>query len=195
MENSNASENSGLQTGIRWCYWGGLFDRQSDCWFTVCSLGASPGCLCKSVYKGQMPNVGNPNIEAAKTYVLCFNAFGVQESSVTKTPLWSGEHLTAARVTAAKQIPRKNTFHSEKQIPPADQAKLSDYLGQHYDRGHMSPDDDMPDAVSQFQSFSLANMVPQKSCNNEIVWKAIETSVRNYTLAHSEVYVVTGPNL
>ena len=57
----------------------------------------------------------------------------------------------------------------------------------------MSPDDDMPNTTSQYQSFSLANMVPQNSCNNEIIWKAIETLVRNYVLANGNVYVVTGP--
>ena len=124
--------------------------------------------------------------------MLCKTQYGVLDSSVTKTPLWSAEHLTADRVNSAKNIKRKNEFHPEPLIPFEDRATLADYLGSGYDRGHMSPDKDMPDALSMHESFSLANMVPQNPCNNEIIWAAIEGSVRKYALT-TDVYVVTGP--
>lgn len=124
---------------------------------------------------------------------VCFHEFGVVVSNLTKTPLWSGEHLTRDRIEAAKKLHRDNTFHSEKAIERADRATLGDYRGSHYDRGHMTPEDDMGTMQAQFESFSLANMVPQDACNNEIIWKAIENSVRNYVLEHGDVYVVTGP--
>jgi endonuclease G len=155
----------------------------------------APDACSSQFYQGQMPDVAPAAIldQPDRNHVLCFSQFGVEESGLTKTPLWSAEHLTADRVNAAKQLRRKNTFHAEPQIPEDDRAVLSDYKGAHYDRGHMSPDDDMPDTTSMHESFSLSNMVPQDPCNNEIIWKAIETSVRNYVLEHHDVYVVTGP--
>jgi endonuclease G len=126
-------------------------------------------------------------------YTLCYTQFGLQNSAITKTPLWSAEHLTSNRIKAAQLLKRKNTFHAEPLIAVPDRATLADYLRSGYDRGHMSPDKDQPDALSMYESFSLANMVPQNPCNNEIIWAAIEESVRNYVLTSGEVYVVTGP--
>ncbi len=168
----------------------------------VSTLAAPAPAACQDqFYQGQMPDVkpvglvqqAVDGLVVNRNHVICFSKFGVMESGLTKTPLWSAEHLTADRVNAAKQLKRKNTFHTEARLPAEDRAELSDFKGTHYDRGHMSPDDDMPDVQSMHESFSLANMVPQDSCNNEIIWKAIETGVRNYVLAHDDVYVVTGP--
>lgn len=137
----------------------------------------------------KMPNTATTD----KTYQICFTKFATLNSSVTKTPLWSAEHLTQDRIKSAKTLIRKNTFHPEPLLPVQDRASLTDYLSNGYDRGHMSPDADMPDALSMHESFSLANMVPQHPCNNEIIWKNIEISVREYVLSVGEVYVLTGP--
>jgi endonuclease G len=51
----------------------------------------------------------------------------------------------------------------------------------------------MSKITAQFQSFSLANMIPQHPCNNEVLWETIESGVRAFVLARNEVYVVTGP--
>ena len=158
---------------------------------------------CKEQFAGPPPSIVTGgkidvrfgvSVSHVKNYYICFSQYGVLNSSVTKTPLWSAENLTPERVRQAKALHRENKFHSEKLIADkGDRASLSDYLGSKKDRGHMSPDDDMGDMDAQFESFSLANMVPQHPCNNEIIWKAIETSVRNYVMAHGNVYVVTGP--
>jgi endonuclease G len=57
----------------------------------------------------------------------------------------------------------------------------------------MTPAGDEPDATSQKQSFSLANMVPQSHVLNTGKWERIETTVRNMATSDGEVYVVTGP--
>ena len=57
----------------------------------------------------------------------------------------------------------------------------------------MSPSGDMPDLSSQQESFSLANIIPQSPCNNEVIWEQIESAVRGYVSAGNEVFVVTGP--
>jgi endonuclease G len=169
--------------------------------FTHIAFGAQAPQACETqFYNKQMPDYdsamwrGNdPSQPPEQVYTLCYTQIGLQNSARTKTPLWSAEYLTSDRIKAAKLLKRKNTFHAEPLITIQDRAVLADYLGSGYDRGHMSPDKDQPDALSMYESFSLANMVPQNPCNNEIVWAAIEESVRNYVLTNGEVYVVTGP--
>lgn len=161
------------------------------CFAHAAHSAPAPEACQDQFYNHQTPDTTSTN--GAKLYPLCFTQFGVLDSSITKTPLWSGEHLTADRIKAAKEIKRKDEFHPEPNISFVDRATLADYLGSGFDRGHMSPDKDMPDALSMHESFSLANMVPQNSCNNEIIWAAIEGSVRKYVLENNEVYVITGP--
>jgi endonuclease G len=153
-------------------------------------------------YNKEMPDYdlavmqGNdPSKSPDQIYTICFSQFGLQNSVRYKIPLWSAEHLTQDRLIAAKTIKRKDQFHPEITMPVDDRASLADYVGKGYDRGHMSPDADMPDALSMYESFTLANMVPQHPCNNEIIWKNIEISVRSYVRANGEVYVITGPIL
>ena len=43
----------------------------------------------------------------------------------------------------------------------------------------MSPSGDMATPQARYQSFSLANMIPQQPCNNEVVWEGIESAVRD----------------
>ena len=58
----------------------------------------------------------------------------------------------------------------------------------------MAPNADMPNKTSQFDSFSLANMVPQAPKNNQEVWRKLEEATRAIVTKHqTDVYVVTGP--
>lgn len=128
---------------------------------------------------------------------LCFGQFATLYSHAKRTPVWSAEHLTTARLQAASALKRPNPgpFHTEDGVPKDARANLVDYhsASDTFDRGHMAPNGDMPDADAQYSSFSLANMVPQQACNNELIWEEIETSVRNLAKSDGEVYVVTGP--
>lgn len=124
---------------------------------------------------------------------LCFDGYAVEHSGLTRTPLWSAEHLTAAAVEAARALPRQGRFHAEPRLPDGQSAQLSDYIRSGYDRGHMSPNGDMPTAEAQQQSFSLANMVPQAPQLNRGLWEGIESAVRTWAIRSGEVYVVTGP--
>jgi endonuclease G len=114
---------------------------------------------------------------------------------VTRTPLWSAEHLTRDRLEGAEALkrPRGNAFHAEPRLSKSERAELKDYARSGYDRGHMSPNGDMSTPKAQHESFSLANMVPQHPCNNEVVWEGIESAVRDLAAKEGELYVVTGP--
>jgi endonuclease G len=130
---------------------------------------------------------------SARTQQLCFKLFSVMESGVTRTPLWSAEHLEAANLAAAQQLSRENSFHPEERLPAGQRAELSDYARSGFDRGHMAPNGDMPDRESQHDSFSLANMVPQNGENNRHLWASIEGAVRKMARREGDLYVVTGP--
>lgn len=115
-------------------------------------------------------------------------------SGVTRTPLWSAEHLTSFSLTAAGQTPRRNTFHAEALLARGPRAELSDYTGSGYDRGHMTPSGDMPDAQSQQESFSLVNVVPQAPRLNRGLWEGIEAALRTMVRQQGgDLFVVTGP--
>lgn len=141
---------------------------------------------------GQAPNLLNPRL-ATGTRALCFQAFAVLHSALTRTPLYSAEHLTADRIDAARGMARTGEFHAETALPPDGRADLADYARSGFDRGHMSPSGDMPDMAAQQESFSLANMVPQAPRLNRGLWEGIESAVRTLAERRGELYVVTGP--
>ena len=148
---------------------------------------------CPSHYfDGRLPEIGNRKMSASTTE-LCYGVFGVMHSGVTRTPLWSAEHLTADNIAAAKTLSRENSFHAEPRLPASARAELDDYERSGYDRGHMAPNGDMPDRQSQRDSFTLANMVPQDSRNNRYVWAGIEGAVRKMAKKEGDLYVITGP--
>jgi endonuclease G len=141
---------------------------------------------------GRAPQIVNPKL-APNTRALCFNVFGVMHSGITRTPLWSAEHLRAGNIEAAQDLSREDSFHAETRLPPAQRAELADYARSGFDRGHMAPNGDMPDRGSQRDSFSLANIVPQDGENNRHTWAAIEGAVRGMAKKEGDLYVITGP--
>ncbi len=130
---------------------------------------------------------------AEKTRSLCFKGFAVLHSGVSRTPLWSAEFLTAERVGQARMVKRKNAYHEETQLPFWHRAELEDYVRSGFDRGHLSPSGDMATDQEQYESFSLANIIPQHRKNNQILWEGIEYSTRELVFERGDLYVVTGP--
>ncbi|GGC59045.1 DNA/RNA non-specific endonuclease [Undibacterium terreum] len=127
------------------------------------------------------------------TRELCYEAFAVMHSGLTRTPLWSAEHLQRKNLERAQELSRENNFHPENELPVAQRAELSDYARTGFDRGHLSPNGDMPTRSAQYESFSLANMIPQNPDSNRNIWEGIEASVRRLAKAEGDLYVVTGP--
>ncbi len=172
-----------------------LIQRSVTAAALLCGLfsAAAMAGECPSHYvDGRLPEIRNAKMSAATTE-LCYGVFGVMHSGITRTPLWSAEHLTADNIKAAKDLSRENTFHTETRLPPFARAELSDYARSGYDRGHMAPNGDMPDRRTQHESFTLANMVPQDSDNNRHVWAGIEGAVRKLAQKEGDLYVITGP--
>jgi endonuclease G len=141
---------------------------------------------------GEAPVFTNPKL-AERTAQLCFEAYAVMHSGISRTPLWSAEHLSRSRIANAKAMTRRNTFHPEQQLPADARAELRDYARSGFDRGHMSPSGDMPTESAQYESFSLANIIPQDANNNQHLWAGIEEKIRDLADRRGELYVITGP--
>jgi endonuclease G len=158
---------------------------------STASIASAGECPAHYV-DGQLPEIRNSKMSAATTE-LCYGVFGVMHSGVTRTPLWSAEHLTSDNIQAAKNLSRENSFHPESRLPLKARAELSDYARSGYDRGHMAPNGDMPDRDTQHESFTLANMVPQDAEVNRHIWAGIEGVVRKMAQKEGDLYVITGP--
>ena len=166
--------------------------RNWDCLaFLNSACTTKPPSCADHFVGGQAPIITSPSL-AKKTTALCFEGYAVTFSGISRTPVWSAEHLTAQRVHEAGQLKRKNTFHVEEQLPAADRSELADYVRSGFDRGHMAPNGDMPTENAQHESFSLANMIPQNPKNNQILWEGIEEATREFAREDNNVYVVTG---
>lgn len=125
-------------------------------------------------------------------YELCYKAFAIAYSPRTKTAVFVAEHLTDNTIKQARQLPRVDSFRAEPRLPDNIKANLSDYKSSGYDRGHLAPNGDMADEQSQYDSFSLANIVPQNREHNRKIWAKIENHVRDLTVQYGESYVITG---
>lgn len=145
-------------------------------------------------YAGQAPILtGTKGKRLAKnTHELCFDGFAVLHSGVSRTPIWSAEHLTKVRITMAKELTREDNFHAESRLPAESRAELSDYSRSGFDRGHLAPNGDMASKSQQFDSFSLANIAPQNGTHNRNIWRNIESATRSLAVKYGEIYVVTG---
>lgn len=158
----------------------------------VASPAARAEEACPALFAtGQAPVLTNPKL-AARTVPLCFEAFAVLHSGVTRTPLYSAEHLTRASVAAARTVARDDAFHEEPRLSADERAGLEDYVRSGYDRGHLAPAGDMPTLSAQAESFSLANIVPQNRVLNRGLWADIEESTRRLATRRGAIFVVTG---
>ena len=144
-------------------------------------------------FKGRRPEPVNAAMKTRLTPVCSPNGFESINWGLSRTGLWSAEHLTPERVANGKRMKRVDSFHEDDTVPSSDRASLSDYARSGFDRGHLSPNKDMDSKRTQEACFTLANMVPQNPDNNRNLWEGIESSVRQYVTDHGDVYVITGP--
>lgn len=154
---------------------------------------ANPLKICSNLFfEGYAPIISNQKLNK-NLHPLCFSAFAVNFSGVSKTALWSAEYTTPESLRKAKGVKREDEFHEEPRLDDKTASKLTDYRGSGYDRGHLSPAGGMPSKLDMYQSFSLANIAPQSQKNNQESWRNVEEAVRTLITKRQEpAYVITG---
>ena len=164
--------------------------------FTVLILTSSANAFstnCPQHFaNGRSPELIDRQI-GANAMEVCFKAFAVLHSGLTRTALYSSEHLTAEHVIKAHQQDRNDDFHAESLLPLRARSELQDYRGSGLDRGHLTPNSDIATQDEEEETFSMANIVPQNPDNNRHLWLDIERAVRSLALHEGEAWVVTGP--
>lgn len=145
-----------------------------------------------SYYRGQSPVITNGKL-GQRTTPLCFSEFAVMFSGVSRTPLWSAEHLTAEQVERARTLTRVDSFHEESRLPVNDRDELRDFARSGLDRGHLTPNGDADNPEAQGQTFTLANIVGQDPNSNRGLWSNLESATRRLALRRGDLYVITGP--
>lgn len=62
-----------------------------------------------------------------------------------------------------------------------------------HDRGHIAPRQAFSwDVCATYQTFTMANMSPQKALLNQKIWQYLERQVLTWAVDHGPLYVVTG---
>ncbi len=135
--------------------------------------------------------VGGQAPAAAGAELLCHTGYAAGYDNGWGEPAWSAEVITPQSAAAGEATKRNGSFHVDELLPEAERVSPSVYLHSGYDLGHMTPAGDRgPDKP---ETFSTANMAPQKPNLNRKVWAGIEASLRDLATAGATLYVVTGP--
>lgn len=174
-------------------YFGRAFSAISLIFATIIAPALASQTNCPEHFiDGQAPDLINQKL-VTKTHEVCYSGFALKHSGITRTPLYAAEHLTRERILQGKGLKRQSQFHPDEHIPRSERAELHHYARSGYDRGHVAPSADMFDLQSQFECFSLANMIPQIPENNRGPWEGIESAVRMMAKSKGDIYVITGP--
>ncbi|MEE8295790.1 MAG: DNA/RNA non-specific endonuclease [Sphingomonadales bacterium] len=125
---------------------------------------------------------------------LCSMRFALSYNHFTKTPFWVVERLQAKNLLGTANRKFSN-FKSDPRLEKESQARLADYRGSGYDRGHMAPAGDLKSSqIAMDESFYLTNIAPQVGVGfNRGIWRQLEEKVRGWVLERGELYIITGP--
>lgn len=159
---------------------------------SISAAFAEPTRCPEHFANGEAPDLINQKL-SAKTKDICYSAFALKHSGVTRTPLYAAEHLTRDRLSQAKGLKRNSKFYPDPNLPSSERAELHHYARSGFDRGHVAPSGDMPSPKSQQECFTLANMIPQVPSVNRGIWEGVESTVRKLTKDRGDLYIVTGP--
>lgn len=123
---------------------------------------------------------------------ICYSVYAIGYHDANKTAFYSAEHLLANNVKKTKEAEQEDNFHPDDHIPVGKRARLSGSATPGLDRGHLSPSAEMPFKQAQYESFSLANMVPELHSQNAGIWSESNPATRYAALREDDVFVVTG---
>lgn len=149
---------------------------------------------CEDEFQAAVQPVFRTEPSAADLTAICFHHFAVLYSGRMRGPIWSAYRLTRSMSEEGDAYSgERPSYHDEQRVPSAHRSHASDYAHNPYDVGHMTPNNDMPEAISQRESFSMSNMSPQYETLNRRSWKDVEAIVHKLAQTSGELFIVTGP--
>lgn len=149
---------------------------------------------CPRFYIGELPPIVFAERDMGSLLEVCFGHFSVFYSGTTRGPLWSATLLTDEMAQGGDRTCRSGRFR-DAEVPPAMRATLADYEDDpedRWDRGHLTPANDMPDSAAQEETFTLANAIPQASRLNRHAWATLEGRLHELAKRTGALYIVTG---
>ncbi|MBU1684561.1 DNA/RNA non-specific endonuclease [Patescibacteria group bacterium] len=88
-------------------------------------------------------------------------------------------------------IQERPSFYEEESIEKSYRAKVSDYTGSGYDRGHMAPDASFDWSQESLDAtYSLANIIPQVPEVNQQMWVKAEAYAREVAVELGEINII-----
>ena len=111
------------------------------------------------------------------------------------TPAWVSYRLVPEYISGSKEMKKRKTFYLDPQLDGLKQGDHFDYTNTGYDRGHCFPHADAKGRglECEYQSYSMANVMPQLPSLNRKIWLRLEEDVRSWTTNYGELWVITGP--
>lgn len=111
-----------------------------------------------------------------------------------RTPRYVAEHLTADSLKNGGASRADMPFREDPTIPPHLRARLTDYKGSGWDRGHMAAAANHRSSEhAMADTFYMTNIAPQSPSVNRDYWARLEKFTRDLTKACTDVHVITGP--
>ena len=161
-------------------------------WSLLSSSAEAKEACPRIFYHGVPPAVIERGLADDATKI-CYSSFSVLASGISKTGLWSAEHLTRLGVESARRLPgRHGRWHADVHLSLKQRAAPSDYTHSGFDRGHLSPSGDMPTPADDAETFTMANVAPQLPHLNRGSWERAESLTRDIAVYMGEIWVVTG---
>ena len=106
--------------------------------------------------------------------------------------LWSKYTLDSEKLENVVPRPKKR-FILDENLPKRT-ITHDDYTKSGYDRGHLTPVDDLQYSYESASStFVITNVVPMEKSFNRGIWQRLENYVSDFIEKYNEVVIVTGP--
>jgi len=113
--------------------------------------------------------------------------------TVHHIPFYSYYQFSNSQANNLKRYKRLKSFSKDPNFEFKLQASNSIYLKSGYDKGHLTPAEDMSyDSIAEAQCFYFTNIIPQNPKLNRGQWKALEDHIRNEALETDSILIITG---
>ncbi|GEM_PF-2704941 len=155
-------------------------------------LKVATGTSCADhFYRGAAPTVTNAKLGQG-TRLLCLQGMALTYSAVTRTGLWSAEHITAAKLAKAGALDFNPELHLEMGLSENERSTFEDFDFDSHSAVPLTPPTRLATAVARIESATLANTVPLVDSALALRWSDASERVATRAAAGGDVYAVSG---